>query len=63
LMIPDIGEAIRTTSAQVTYICNIMTQAGETEELTDADHVQILHDHLDAPFIDIVLTNIGEVPP
>lgn len=62
LMIPEIAEAIRTTSAQVTYICNIMTQAGETENMSDADHVKILNDHLDAEFVDIVLTNIGKVP-
>lgn len=62
LMIPDIAKAIRETPAKVTYICNIMTQSGETENFTDADHVRVLNEHLDAEFIDIVLTNIGKVP-
>lgn len=62
LMIPEIGEAVKKTSAQVVYICNIMTQSGETETFTDADHVKVLYDHLGEPFIDVILTNIGRVP-
>lgn len=62
LMIPDIGRAVIETPAKVVYICNIMTQSGETEHFTDADHVRVLHEHLGQPFVDIVLTNIGEVP-
>ena len=33
-----------------------MTQRGETER-TDADHVRVLHDHLELEFIDTVLVN------
>ena len=62
LMIPEIGKAILETPAKVAYICNIMTQAGETEHFTDVDHVRVLHEHLGEPFVDIVLTNIGDVP-
>lgn len=62
LMIPEIGEAIKNTPAQVAYICNLMTQSGETEDFTDADHVRVLHEHLGAKVVDIVLTNIGKVP-
>ena len=31
LMIDEIGKAILETKAQVAYVCNIMTQRGETE--------------------------------
>ncbi len=62
LMIKEIGDAMNQTSAEVVYICNIMTQLGETENFTDADHVEALHDHLEAPFIDTVLVNIAPVP-
>lgn len=62
LMIPDIGKAVLETKAQVVYICNIMTQKGETEKFTDADHVRVLHRHLKQPFIDTVLVNIEPVP-
>lgn len=62
LMIPDIRNAILQTKAQVLYICNIMTQLGETEGFTDADHVQVLCRHLGGNMIDTVLVNNAEVP-
>lgn len=62
LMIPEVGEVVIETQAKILYICNIMTQFGETEGFSDADHVRVLHKHLNKKFVDIVLTNIGEVP-
>ncbi|MDE1547710.1 gluconeogenesis factor YvcK family protein [Jeotgalibaca caeni] len=62
LMIPDLGEAVIRSSAEVVYICNIMTQLGETESFSDADHVRVLHEHLGTKFIDTVLVNTERVP-
>ena len=50
------------TKAEVAYVCNIMTQRGETEHFTDSDHVSVLHKHLKKPFIGTVLVNIEKVP-
>lgn len=62
LVIPEIREALLATSAQVVYVCNIMTQYGETEHFTDADHVEVLNRHLGTDVIDTVLVNIEPVP-
>ena len=62
LVIQEIGEAVAKTEAEVVYICNIMTQKGETEHFTDADHIRVLHEHLKRPFIDTVLVNTEKVP-
>lgn len=62
LMIGDLGKAVAETSAEVVYICNIMTQLGETENFSDADHVSVLHKHLGKKFIDTVLVNTEHVP-
>lgn len=62
LMVKEIGEALLKTDAEVVYICNIMTQLGETENFTDSDHVEVLHQHLGACFVDTVLVNTTEVP-
>lgn len=62
LMIPEIGKAISETTAQVLYITNIMTQMGETEGFSDANHVEVLCKHLENDFIDTVLVNNAEVP-
>lgn len=57
LMISNLGEAIRQTRAEVIYICNIMTQKGETDNFTDADHVRVLNEHLGGHYIDTALVN------
>ncbi len=61
LMIDETGKTILETKAQVAYVCNIMTQRGETEHFTD-DHVAVLHKHLGEKHIDTVLVNINQVP-
>ncbi|GBG96642.1 gluconeogenesis factor YvcK family protein [Lactococcus termiticola] len=62
VVIPDINKALLETKAKVVYVCNIMTQRGETENFTDADHVRVLHEHLGKKVIDHVLVNIEQVP-
>ncbi len=62
VMIHEIGQAIQASQAEKVYICNIMTQKGETEHFTDADHVRVMHRHLGNQFIDTVLVNIEKVP-
>lgn len=62
LMISEIGAALLETNAETIYICNIMTQKGETEHFTDADHVRVLHQHLKKQFVDTVLVNTEKVP-
>lgn len=62
LVIPEIGEAIMNAKGEVVYICNIMTQKGETEHFSDADHVRVLHEHLGSKFINTVLVNTEKIP-
>ncbi|MGE9833925.1 YvcK family protein [Streptococcus orisratti] len=62
LVIPEIRQALLDTKAEVAYVCNIMTQRGETEHFTDADHVAVLNRHLGLDVIDTVLVNIETVP-
>ncbi|MGO2100676.1 gluconeogenesis factor YvcK family protein [Vagococcus salmoninarum] len=62
LMISEIGEAIANAQGEVVYICNIMTQKGETEHFSDANHIQVLNKHLGKKFVDTVLVNIEKIP-
>lgn len=62
LMIENVGQAVCQTKAEVVYICNIMTQKGETERFSDAQHVEVLNRHLGQNFIDTVLVNTQPVP-
>jgi uncharacterized cofD-like protein len=43
LLIKDIREALLSSSAYKVYICNVMTQFGETDDFTASDHVKALN--------------------
>jgi len=45
LLIDDIVHSISKSSAKKVYICNIMTQPGETDDFSAADHVKAILDH------------------
>ncbi|MEY8370320.1 uridine diphosphate-N-acetylglucosamine-binding protein YvcK [Aerococcaceae bacterium 50-4] len=62
IAIEEIRTAIVDTPAKVVYICNIMTQLGETEHFSDADHVRVINEHLGSKAIDTVLLNKTPVP-
>ena len=56
LLVPAIGAALRRSSARLVYVCNIMTEDGETTGLDAWDHVQALFDHL-GRYPDTVVVN------
>lgn len=55
LICPDIVKAINNSPAKVMYICNAMTQPGETDNFTVNDHVKILEKYLGNDRIDAVI--------
>lgn len=59
LLVPEILQAIRASEAPVLYICNVMTQPGETTGYTVGDHLKALMDHIGGGVIDFVLANDG----
>ncbi|SHH20843.1 gluconeogenesis factor YvcK family protein [Desulforamulus hydrothermalis] len=61
LLVQGMAEAISNSPAPKLYICNIMTQPGETQGYTAADHVQAIFDHV-GPLVDLVLVNCEPIP-
>ena len=61
LICKEIIEAIDKSKAKIMYICNIMTQPGETEDFTVTDHVKMLNEYLGKRKIDVVLANNGMI--
>ena len=57
LLVEDIREALKTTDAKVYYICNIMTQPGETDNYSVKDHIDAIIKHCGENIIDAVLVN------
>lgn len=62
LLFPEIQAAILASSAQKVYICNIMTEHGETDFYTVSDHIQKLNEHMGSDFLDAVIANDEEIP-
>jgi uncharacterized cofD-like protein len=62
LLIPEILDACLKTDAVVGYVCNIMTQTGETQDFSASQHVQAIIEHTSEALIDFVIVNEGKVP-
>jgi len=63
LLVKGLYEEIKRSSAQKVYICNVMTQPGETDGYSAADHVEALYDHVGEPFLNTIIVNSAEIPP
>ena len=57
LMVKGIPEAIQASKAVKVYACNVMTQPGETDGFTAADHVKAVAKHTDCKVFNYVLVN------
>ncbi|RAK19982.1 putative cofD-like protein [Anoxybacillus vitaminiphilus] len=62
LLVPKIGEEVCKAKAKKIYICNVMTQAGETLNYTASDHVKALYNHMNCAFLDTILVNDENIP-
>ena len=64
LLVPKLAEAVlENTSAIKIFICNVMTQPGETDNYTVSDHLQAVYNHVGKHLFDYVIVNDGEIPP
>ncbi|WP_025690083.1 gluconeogenesis factor YvcK family protein, partial [Paenibacillus zanthoxyli] len=63
LLVPKLAQAVVASSAVKMFICNVMTQPGETDGYTVSDHLQAVYDHIGMHLFDYVIVNNGEVPP
>ncbi len=62
LLVPEIAAAIKASRAPKIYVCNVMTQPGETGGYSATDHVRALIHHIGPNVITHVLVNNGKVP-
>ena len=62
LLVEGVAHAIAQSDAPKIYVCNIMTQDGETEGYTAADHLEALMAHGEPGLVDLCLANSAAVP-
>ncbi|MBF0122685.1 MAG: YvcK family protein [Candidatus Omnitrophica bacterium] len=61
LIIKGILGAIQSSPAFKIYVCNVMTQMGETEGFTASEHVRVLVKHTAPDVINAVIINAAEI--
>jgi uncharacterized cofD-like protein len=59
LLVPGIAEALRQTKAPKVYICNVMTQPGESDDFSAAVHAKAIVSNAGPQLFDYVLVNTG----
>jgi uncharacterized cofD-like protein len=63
LLVRGIPEQIARSKARKVFICNLMTQPGESRGYSAADHVRALHEHAGRKLFDAVILNARPVSP
>ena len=61
LICKDVVKAINDAKAKVVYICNAMTQPGETDNFTVNDHIQAIEKYLGKDSIDATIVNNSKI--
>lgn len=63
LIIKGMSEAIAKASAFKIYVCNVMTQQGESDEFSASDHVKAIVAHANINVVDACIVNNAVAPP
>jgi uncharacterized cofD-like protein len=57
LLVDGVMKAIGRSKAKCVYIANLMTQPGETDHYSVADHIRAIYEHTRRPIFDCVVIN------
>ena len=60
LVISKVSEKIRESNAKKIYVCNVMTQHGETDNYSVSDHIIAINKHVEENIFDLVIANSCE---
>ena len=61
LICDEIIQAIDRSKGKIMYVCNMVTQPGETDKFKVSDHVYLLNLYLGKRKIDVVVANDGKI--
>ncbi|MFZ4509011.1 MAG: gluconeogenesis factor YvcK family protein [Fimbriimonas sp.] len=59
LLVPGIAQALREAKVPKAYICNVMTQPGESDSFSASEHVTAILNNVQKRVFDYVLVNTG----
>ncbi len=61
LLCKEVIKSLDKSKAPIMYLCNMMTQPGETDGLFVSDHVKIINQYLGKRKISVVIANDGKI--
>ncbi len=61
LICEEIVEAIDRSQGKIMYVCNMVTQPGETEDFKVSDHIRLINQYLGRRKVDVVVANDGTI--
>lgn len=53
----QVKDALREATAPTMYLCNVVTQPGETDKFTVGDHVELINRYLETKKLDVVIAS------
>ena len=62
LLCKELVDTLDNCDAKIMYVCNMMTQPGETDDFTVSDHVDVINDYLGKKKVGVVIANDGDIP-
>lgn len=57
VMCKEVKTVLKEAKAPIMYLCNVVTQPGETDDFTVSDHVKLLNRYLDKKKVDAVIAS------
>ena len=57
VMCKEVKEVLKEAKAPIMYLCNVVTQPGETDDFRVSDHVKLLNRYLDNKKVDAVIAS------
>ena len=63
LLVNGVAKAIKESKAIKIYVSNIMTEIGQTDEYSVADHINAIREHCRQNIIDFCIYDTGEIIP
>ena len=61
LICKEVINAIDNSKAKVMYVCNMMTQPGETDDYKASDHVKVINSYLGNKKVSSIIVNNGKI--
>ena len=61
LICKDIIKELDNANKKIIYVCNMVTQPGETDNMKVSDHIKIINNYLGKHKVDVVIANNGNI--